>query len=82
VEEMGELQQVLGKLIGSGGDAKHFDGSDLRVRLVEEIGDLQAALIFFETQNLSAAERAQMYERREQKLALFEKWHRDGLVGK
>ena len=43
IEEMGELQQVLGKLIAVAGETKHWDG-DLRPKLIEEIGDLRAAL--------------------------------------
>src|ERR1700722_949537 len=50
IEEMGELQQVLGKLIAVAGDTKHWDG-DLRKKLIEEIGELSAALDFFKTQN-------------------------------
>jgi hypothetical protein len=46
IEEIGELMQVLGKLIAVAGDTKHWDG-DLRPRLVEEMGDLTAALMFF-----------------------------------
>jgi hypothetical protein len=42
LEEMGELGQVLGKLIGSHGNINHFDGSNLEERLVEEIGDRTA----------------------------------------
>lgn len=46
VEEMGELLQVLGKLIASGGRAEHWDGTDLHDRALDEIGDVQAALRF------------------------------------
>jgi hypothetical protein len=37
VEEAGEVGQVCGKLIGSGGETAHFDGSNLRARLSEEL---------------------------------------------
>jgi NTP pyrophosphatase (non-canonical NTP hydrolase) len=73
IEEMGELGQVLGKLIAVAGDTKHWDG-DLRKRLVEEIGDVVAALLFFQ-HNLTAAEGQQIAERAEKKLALFREWH-------
>jgi hypothetical protein len=76
IEEMGELQQVLGKLLGTAGEAAHWDGSDLRERLVEEIGDLQAALVFFEENNMTESERDQIAERGIKKVQLFEKWHR------
>jgi NTP pyrophosphatase (non-canonical NTP hydrolase) len=72
LEEAGELTQVLGKLIGSGGDTTHFDGSDLRDRLVEEIGDLSAAIAFFVVHNLPADE---IDQRKRKKLAKYEKWH-------
>jgi NTP pyrophosphatase (non-canonical NTP hydrolase) len=73
IEEMGELGQVLGKLIAVAGDTKHWDG-DLRKRLVEEIGDVVAALLFFQ-HNLTATEGQQIAERAEKKLALFREWH-------
>lgn len=78
VEEMGELLQVLGKLIGAHGDTAHYDGSDLRQRLVEEIGDLAAAVEFFESHNLTEEERKLIDGRTVKKLMLFEKWHREG----
>lgn len=75
IEEMGELQQVLGKLLGTAGEVKHWDGSNLRERLVEEIADLEAAIIFFKEQNMWQSEKSEAHERTVQKLALFEKWH-------
>lgn len=74
IEEMGELQQVLGKLIAVAGDTKHWDG-DLRTRLIEEIGDLSAAIVFFNIENLTLDEVRQVQERAEKKLALFRQWH-------
>jgi hypothetical protein len=74
IEEMGELQQVLGKLIAVAGDTKHWDG-DLRKRLIEEIGDLSAALDFFKTQNCTIEELLQIAKRANTKLNLFWKWH-------
>ena len=78
IEEMGELHQVLGKLIGAHGETAHYDGSDLRQRLVEEIGDLKAAIAFFQTLNLTEEENQQMAERIKKKLVLFQKWHEEG----
>ena len=75
IEEMGELQQVLGKLIATP-DANHWDG-DLRKMLVEEIGDLSAALDFFKTQNCTLAELLEIAERANEKLALFRRWHKN-----
>jgi len=46
MEELGELQQVFGKLIAYP-DVLHPDGSDLAARLAEEIADVMAATSFF-----------------------------------
>lgn len=76
IEEQGELIQVLGKLMATGGDTKHWSG-DLRKMLVEEIGDLSAALVFFQTENLTVDEVRQMGDRVGEKLALFREWHKN-----
>lgn len=73
---MNELQQALGKLIAVAGETKHWDG-DLRKRLLEEIGDLLAALDFFEIVNLTPTEALQISDRKARKLALFHQWHKD-----
>lgn len=75
IEEMGELQQVLGKLIGSRGETTHYDGSDLRQRLVEEMGDLRASLEFFIESNMSLKEAQDISVRSAKKLERFRKWH-------
>jgi NTP pyrophosphatase (non-canonical NTP hydrolase) len=51
VEELGELSQVAGKLIGNGGETAHYDGTDLRARLAEEIADVLAAMSFVADSN-------------------------------
>ena len=76
VEEAGVVTQVAGKLMGTRGETAHWDGSNLRERLVEELGDLQAAMLFVIRQNgidLKAVE-----ERTAKKLALFEIWQESG----
>lgn len=78
IEETGELQQVLGKLVGSHGETAHYDGSDLRQRLVEEIGDVLAALSFFGEKNLTQEEQEKVLVRAEQKIKRFEEWHKEG----
>lgn len=78
IEEMGELGQVLGKLVGSHGETAHYDGTNLRERLVEEIADLRAALSFFEEFNLTPEERDRIPERIEKKIRLFVKWQSEG----
>lgn len=77
VEEAGEVTQVAGKLMGSFGDPNHFDGSDLRVSLREEIADLEAALAFFKSANFSSREQIDMAERTREKRSLFNMWHHD-----
>lgn len=47
MEEAAEVIQVCGKLIANRGEADHWDGSDLRERLHEEISDMMAAAAFF-----------------------------------
>jgi NTP pyrophosphatase (non-canonical NTP hydrolase) len=74
-EESGEVVQVIAKLIAVNGDpAAHWEGSDLRERLIEEIGDLQAAISFVGGE-MTHAERAQITERARDKLNLFRRWH-------
>lgn len=75
VEEMGEVQQQLGKLLGAGGD-RHWDG-DLRPRLIEELGDLLAAARFFAFHNFTKGEYAAILTREMDKFAAFEGWHKD-----
>ena len=77
LEEMGELQQVIGKLIGASGQAEHWDKSNLRERIVEEAGDLLAAIQFFRQHNLTTEENEAIAQRCAQKHVLFEKWHQE-----
>ncbi|MEU7867058.1 hypothetical protein [Dactylosporangium sp. NPDC049140] len=74
-EEAGELVQILAKLVGASGRDTYYDGTDLRARLVEECGDLLAAVTFFtETNALGPAVDA----RARAKLELFRRWHAEG----
>lgn len=75
-EEMGEVLQVTGKLQGSSGERMHWDGSDLKLRLEEELGDLLAAAGFVGAH--CDLDMVAIAARRKQKRALFEKWHRAG----
>ena len=77
IEECGEVQQVAGKLIGSHGASTHWDGTDLRDRLADELGDLLAAIGFvlaengFEVSPFSD----RIAERSATKITQFEAWH-------
>ncbi|MBO0610879.1 hypothetical protein [Myceligenerans salitolerans] len=73
IEECGELLQVLGKLIGSGGSTAHWDGTDLGERLADEISDTRAALDYFISANNLPAD--VIDERTARKRAQYEKWH-------
>jgi hypothetical protein len=74
IEEMGELQQVLGKLMGNGGEDSHWDGTNLYERLAEECADLEAALDFFTSKNARMFSPVQYTKRYREKLELFQKW--------
>jgi len=75
VEEIGEVGQVCGKLMGAQGEVEHWDGSNLQDELINEMGDVLAAIQFVtaycDLDPRLVAQRADM------KLALFEKWHRE-----
>lgn len=73
MEEMGEVQQVGGKLMGSAGVEDHWDGANLRTKMVEELGDLSAAIMFFTEHN--GLDFEAIAERARYKRNLFEKWH-------
>lgn len=77
IEEMGELNQVLGKLIAVHGNRKHWDG-DLLVKLIEELADVEAAIGFFLRVNLNTDQCVAVRARAEQKERLFWQWHSEG----
>ena len=76
LEEMGELQQVLGKLMGSRGNVHHWSGN-LREMLIEEMADVIAAIEFFGEKNLTQDELSALLDRAEMKVNRFQTWHRD-----
>lgn len=70
VEECGEVQQVIGKIQGTDGKEIHWDGSNLRDRLTEEVADVIAAGLFVASKNnLNVSDRILM------KLAKFGTWN-------
>jgi NTP pyrophosphatase (non-canonical NTP hydrolase) len=75
VEEIGELGQVLGKLMGSRGDTKHWSG-DLRDMMQIEIADVMAAITFVLAYN-PVLNREAIEAQIKKKVALFEQWHKD-----
>lgn len=76
IEECGELQQVMGKILATGGDPHHWDGSNLVQRMEEEIGDVLAAIGFvvFHTKALDFDAIA---HRSQEKRLRFEQWHEE-----
>lgn len=76
-EEAGEVLQVVGKLMGTRGQLKHWDGSRLNLRLVEELADLAAAIDFVLEHNARQLSRVAFENRRAEKLAVFNKWRAD-----
>lgn len=76
-EEMGELNQVLGKL-GAFPNGKHPDDKGhLNDRLHEEIGDVYAALDYFVYMN--GLDKMRILERKSEKLELFHEWNMAGI---
>lgn len=74
-EEAGEVIQVIGKLMNTRGASEHWDGTDLRARLVEEFADLGAAIGFVIDNAMTSDERRLLWERCGEKVELFKKWH-------
>ena len=75
VEEAGEALEVAGKLVSNGGHRTHYDGRDLRQKLIEELADLAAAIDYLAAANHLGPE---LDQRRRLKLQQFWAWHREG----
>lgn len=72
-EECGEVLQILGKLIATGGMVNHWDGTDLREEIAKELADLTAACLFFaKVNNLESEE---FDARILNKIQKFSQWH-------
>jgi NTP pyrophosphatase (non-canonical NTP hydrolase) len=71
MEEAGELIQVMAKIQGRGG---HLDETPLMDKLIEEMGDLYAALSFFEAQNFTKRQSQAVDFRAIQKANKFADW--------
>ena len=77
VEEAGEVVQVCGKLIATGGNPSHWDGTNLHERLEDELGDLLAAIDFVIERNSLRLSRTKIASRRSEKLKMFDHWHEE-----
>jgi len=72
-EECGEVVQVIGKYHGMGGVlGDHWDGSNLKVRLEEELADMMAAARFAALKH--GLDEQRINQRFEMKLAQFKRW--------
>ncbi len=76
-EESGELIQVIGKLMMTHGERAHWEGTDLRRRLIEEMADLAAAIGFVTAHVLTSQEGQVLTARMMEKRAMFEEWHEE-----
>lgn len=74
VEEAGEIMQIAGKLMATGGSSEYYDGRDLRRELQNEMADLRAALDYVEDANHLNA--LAMKARKDEKSDKFWSWHR------
>ena len=73
IEELGELQQVCGKLIGVEGSAAHWS-YNLNDKFIEEIGDECSAIDFFTYANFDEEDINKMKEQSDKKYHLFKQW--------
>lgn len=74
-EEMGELNQVMGKL-ATCLEGKYWDGTDLVPLMEQELVDVMATIIYFvKTNNLKFDE-----DRLRDKLTKFEQWGLTGII--
>lgn len=80
IEESGELNQVLGKIIAFP-DGNHPDPKfKLTEKLVEELADAKAAIEYFADRNLGEKDHINYSKRTNRKYNLFYKWDLSGLM--
>ncbi|MHB8407782.1 MAG: hypothetical protein ACYDHY_06665 [Acidiferrobacterales bacterium] len=75
IEEAGEVVQVAGKLLGTGGELEHWDGTNLKDRLEEEMGDLLAACDYVVMK--CGLDGHRIEKQRAKKVRRFLKWHKE-----
>jgi len=75
VEEAGEVAQVCGKLMMTLGEVMHWEGTDLKIRLEDEIADVMAACHFVLA--YCDLDIARVTARTKEKVATFDRWHRE-----
>lgn len=80
VEEMGEVQQVVGKIMGLGHAGDHWDGTNLKDRLEEELADNMAAICFVAAANDLDLDK--ILARSVAKQDTYGRWHINVLAGR
>lgn len=75
-EEAGEVLQVVGKLMGTGGEVRHWNVADLKRALEDEVADLAAAIEFVSRR--CGLDEVRMRARVLEKMQRFERWHDEG----
>lgn len=75
-EECGEVIQIIGKLIATGGKFHHWSELNLYEELEKELADVQAACVFVVQEN-PILDSGQIGLRIVHKLAVFREWHGD-----
>lgn len=79
VEEAGEVCQVGGKILGNGGNPDHWGGTNLEIRMGEEVADLSAACrAFLQLNGYDGA--PWVLEREIHKHRQFLAWHSENLA--
>lgn len=73
MEEMGELLQVFGKLMGTRGSTSHWSG-DLLKMMLDEMADVMASVYF--TIDYNGLNLDYIMKRMFKKYAQYEQWHR------
>lgn len=75
-EECGEVVQITGKLMGTGGSTTHWEGAPLDGRLLDEMADVAAAIDFVLAYN--GLDVVLFHEIRMTKYQRFKQWHDEG----
>lgn len=81
LKAVGKLTQTNGKIMMLQGGTDHWSGN-LRKAMLEEMADVEAALIFVATNNLTKREQNSIAARVAKKLNKFERWHAGNEVKK
>lgn len=79
-EECGELIQVLAKVAAIGMIDRYWDGTKLNIKLIEEIGDVEATLEYLKAHN--GLDREAIKARKKAKLKKFARWHKNVRAGR